>query len=317
MEDGPLSAQITEVTSVEGDCDLGQRKGKLLTIYDLALKAKWTGTSTSGDEITGTLSIPEFSHEQLDGISEYVFDIGVDTSGSAAEEVRQFVRKAFPPALTSTLNGFRDQLLTAHGIFETPAGSGASTPAAFRETYSPAPPGEVRERKQVPVPAATAPAAAAPVASSSTLKPAETKPAKEEPKEVKTATVEVTATMQASADDMWTLLTDENRVPMWSRSAAKIKPDVGSEYELFGGNVRGKIVEADRPKKLVQTWQTKSPGWPSGECRSTTLISGHFGTMTMTLDQGDDSTKGGYGGSITNSSHVFSRRCPSGQGGRY
>lgn len=37
-----------------------------------------------------------------------------------------------------------------------------------------------------------------------------------------TATVEVKATLHASAEDIWGLLTDEKRIPMWSRAPAKV-----------------------------------------------------------------------------------------------
>jgi activator of HSP90 ATPase len=60
----------------------------------------------------------------------------------------------------------------------------------------------------------------------------------------------------------------------------ELQPD--AEFDLFDKNVRGKIVSVEQLKKLVMTWQTKSPNWPSD----------HFGTMTMSLDQGSDSTKG-------------------------
>ena len=39
----------------------------------------------------------------------------------------------------------------------------------------------------------------------------------------------------------------------------------GSPFELFGGNVVGKVESAEAPKKLVQSWQARSPSWPSGE----------------------------------------------------
>ena len=45
----------------------------------------------------------------------------------------------------------------------------------------------------------------------------------------------------------------------------------GSAFELFGGNVVGKVESAEAPKKLVQSWQARSPSWPSGEFGS------HFG----------------------------------------
>lgn len=228
--------------------------------------------------MTGRLSIPEFSHEMIDGISDYVFNFSVDSSSADADDVLAFVRKSLAPVLEERLNGFRAELLTAHGIFEgaSNAPSGASTPAL--QSYSPAPPGEVRSKASTPAPS-TKPTSPAP-----------------EAKSLKTVTVEVNAQLQASADDLWSILTDENRVPMWSRAAAKISPTPGSAYELFGGNVSGKIVEADRPTKLVQTWQTKSPGWPSGgwlgqQARKLTRAD-HYGTMTITLKQGSDSTAG-------------------------
>jgi activator of HSP90 ATPase len=84
-----------------------------------------------------------------------------------------------------------------------------------------------------------------------------------------TSKVEVNAQLQASAEDIWGLLTDEKRIPMWSRSNAKmiLKPE--GEYELFGGNVRGKVQVVEQPTKLVQSWQTKNGQWPSGELRLT------------------------------------------------
>jgi activator of HSP90 ATPase len=39
----------------------------------------------------------------------------------------------------------------------------------------------------------------------------------------------------------------------------------GSPFELFGGNVRGKVESVVVPQKLVQSWQTRSPAWPSGD----------------------------------------------------
>mgnify|MGYP002718865291 CR=1 FL=1 len=62
--------------------------------------------------------------------------------------------------------------------------------------------------------------------------------------------------------------------------------DVGSSYSLFGGNVTGQIKEVKKPELLVQSWQTKSPGWPKD----------HFGTMKLVLDQGESSTKGEWKG---------------------
>lgn len=72
--------------------------------------------------------------------------------------------------------------------------SGTATPVATK--YSPAPPGEVRAK------------------ASETKAPSSSV--------VNTSTVTVEARLQASADDMYMFLSDEKRIPMWSRSAAKV-----------------------------------------------------------------------------------------------
>ncbi|KAI5450349.1 Co-chaperone [Naganishia albida] len=238
--------EITEVTEVEGDVDLGQRKGKLLTIYDCRVVMKWKGTDGE-DEVTGTVTVPEVSHECIDGISDYTFEWS-----STSSAFRSFLQSALQPILIQKFNEFPKILVATHGNDMASSESGTATPVATK--YSPAPPGEVR------------------------AKAAETKAASSNV--VNTSTVTVEARLQASAEDMYMFLSDEKRIPMWSRSAAKMTPTPGAPFELFGGNVTGKVVSAEPGKKLVQSWQLKTPTWPSD----------HFGTMTITFDQGEDST---------------------------
>lgn len=44
-EEGNLSAKVTGVTSMEGDVDVSQRKGKVITLFDLKLQLKWEGSA--------------------------------------------------------------------------------------------------------------------------------------------------------------------------------------------------------------------------------------------------------------------------------
>lgn len=46
---------------------------------------------------------------------------------------------------------------------------------------------------------------------------------------------------------------------------SQLSLSAGAPFELFGGNVIGKVQEVEAPKKLVQAWQARSPSWPSGE----------------------------------------------------
>jgi len=42
--EGDVSAKITNVISMDGDVDVSQRKGKVITIYDIKLTLEYSGT---------------------------------------------------------------------------------------------------------------------------------------------------------------------------------------------------------------------------------------------------------------------------------
>lgn len=44
-EDGTTSVQVSKVVSMDGDVDVSQRKGKVITIYDVKLVLEYTGES--------------------------------------------------------------------------------------------------------------------------------------------------------------------------------------------------------------------------------------------------------------------------------
>lgn len=41
--DGKVSAQISKITSMDGDVDVSQRKGKVITIFDVKLVLEYSG----------------------------------------------------------------------------------------------------------------------------------------------------------------------------------------------------------------------------------------------------------------------------------
>lgn len=79
------SARITEVSKVNGDVDLNQRKGKIITLFDLSMTLLWEGTPLSlssysdqnwvgitknGETVKGRIEIPEVAHDT--DIDDYV-----------------------------------------------------------------------------------------------------------------------------------------------------------------------------------------------------------------------------------------------------
>ena len=42
-----------------------------------------------------------------------------------------------------------------------------------------------------------------------------------------------------------------------------MRPEVGAEMKLFGGNIAGKVTAVTKPTLLTTTW--RAPTWPEGE----------------------------------------------------
>ncbi|KII88130.1 hypothetical protein PLICRDRAFT_41255 [Plicaturopsis crispa FD-325 SS-3] len=251
------SVSISGVTEVDGDVELGQRKSKLITIYDCKIELSWTGTASDGTAVAGKLLIPEVSHEiTLDGLSDYQYSWTLTTDASPAVNALFAVAKArLPTALETKFAEFPTALIDTHGrdltVSADPSRTGTPTPAANTSTTTAAPPKP-----------------AAPV-----VKKAE--------KALNTTKVVVEATFMAAAADLFSILTDEKRIPSWTRAPAQSKVEPGGSFSLFGGGVKGTYVSLEPPTKIVQTWALQSPTWPSD----------HIATLTTTLDQSSDSTK--------------------------
>jgi len=254
---------ITKVTEVDGDIELGQRKSKLITIFDCKVVMSWSGTTSEGTEVNGTVTIPEVSHEIIcDNLSDFVFNWSLSSDASPeVNAIFALARNKLPTALETKLSTFPSAIIDTHGkdltVSADPSRTGTPVPSV---NAGPA----VASSSTAPAPAA----AAAPA-----------KP--KEKAKVNSATVVVEADFRVSAEDLFGLLTDEKRIPAWTRAPAQSKAQPDTEYSLFGGGVRGKYISLTPQKEIVQTWALQSPTWPTG----------HEATLTTTLDQSTDSTK--------------------------
>lgn len=86
VEEGDVSAKITQVETMTGDVDVSQRKGKVITLFDVELKLAWEGITNvilfmsvssfsegkirKGETVSGSISVPEVAHDTEE--DEYV-----------------------------------------------------------------------------------------------------------------------------------------------------------------------------------------------------------------------------------------------------
>ena len=85
-EAGDVSAKVTKVNSMEGDVDVSQRKGKVITIFDVKLQLGYEGKDETSElrqfantslgktseveDVSGSITIPEVAHDTEE--DEYV-----------------------------------------------------------------------------------------------------------------------------------------------------------------------------------------------------------------------------------------------------
>ena len=69
QEDG-ANAKISQIISMDGDVDVSQRKGKVITLFDVVLKLEWQGKTKDDEDCSGTINVPEVAHDTEE--NEYV-----------------------------------------------------------------------------------------------------------------------------------------------------------------------------------------------------------------------------------------------------
>ncbi|KAK4172778.1 putative activator of HSP90 ATPase [Triangularia setosa] len=249
-KEGDVSAKISKVVSMDGDCDVAQRKGKVITIFDVKLTLEFTGSTADGDEVSGTITVPEVSHELEE--DEFVFDIDVHSESKEKQAVRDLVKSKIVPQLRSQFVKLAPALIAEHGKdLQHPAGlnpsSGFSTPKYH-------PPTGVQATK------ATTPATQTNAGSV-----------------VNTTTVTDNEEFRTTAEELYKTFTDPQRIAAFTRAPPKVFEGAkkGGKFELFGGNVSGEYLELGEPTKIVQSWRLDQ--WPAG----------HYSKLSIEFDQND------------------------------
>jgi activator of HSP90 ATPase len=60
--------------------------------------------------------------------------------------------------------------------------------------------------------------------------------------------------IKSAPEDIYNCLTNSLTIELWSGYEAKMEPVVGFEFELFDGDISGKVLQLDEPKLVVQEW---------------------------------------------------------------
>ncbi|KAI9475486.1 MAG: activator of Hsp90 ATPase [Benjaminiella poitrasii] len=243
---------ISKMVDCSGDVDLNQRKGKIITIYDVVLKLNWKGVLADGTtEVTGSIEIPEIAHDTDE--DDFVFNISIFDETNEKQVMKQVIRKGLVPLIQAKFGQFSAAMIKENcdDVYIESSQMGVATP-----------------------PRLASPSVKSSDASTTTM----TTTAKTTSSKVlNTTSINDQEEFQTSAHELFLALTDAQRASIWSRGHVKLEPTVGSSFELFNGNVTGEILEIEADKKIVQHWRLRS--WPQG----------HYSKVTLVFEQGSNS----------------------------
>ncbi|KAF7592675.1 hypothetical protein BBP40_012638 [Aspergillus hancockii] len=249
-EDG-VTAKISNILSMDGDVDVSQRKGKVITLFDVKVQLEYEGKTKDEEAVSGTITIPEVAHDTEE--DEYVFEVEIYSESSSKQPVKDLVRSKIVPQLRQELFKLAPALIAEHGkdIQHAP---GVNPSKGFTPpTYHP------QTKKDTSAPqTATTTTTGAKVA-------------------INTTTVTASEEFRAPADELYTTFTDPQRIAAFTRGAPRQfdGAHVGGKFAIFDGNVTGEYTKLDKPTQIVQKWRLAQ--WPEG----------HFSTLTINFDQND------------------------------
>lgn len=69
-----------------------------------------------------------------------------------------------------------------------------------------------------------------------------------------TKTIKKVYTIRSTIKDVWKALVDTSVIDSWGGGPSKMDASVGSDFELWNGDIYGKNIEVIKEKKLVQEW---------------------------------------------------------------
>ncbi|RMD41768.1 hypothetical protein DV735_g3378, partial [Chaetothyriales sp. CBS 134920] len=231
-EENGVSAKISKLSSLDGDVEVSQRKGKVISIFDVSLNID----NKEGADVSGSIRVPECAYDTAE--DDFVFEI--DLYGETAEKqpVKDLVRSKIVPQLRKALIKLGPALIQEHGkdlqhAPDSNPASGVATP-----TWHP-------QRERTPIPAAA------------------TKTTTTSKSSINTTTVTATDEFRTTAEELYRTFTDPQRLAAFTRAPPRVfegaKPK--AKFAIFDGNVTGEFVTLDEPTKIVQKWRLAQ--WPS------------------------------------------------------
>lgn len=88
--------------------------------------------------------------------------------------------------------------------------------------------------------------------------------------------------IDAPRDHVWAALTDPAIIEEWGGGPATMAPEPGFEFELWGGDINGKVVQVEPGRSMLQEWY--GGDWDTPSLARFTLIDEPGGCTRVELE---------------------------------
>ncbi|XP_068574100.1 activator of 90 kDa heat shock protein ATPase homolog 1b [Cebidichthys violaceus] len=231
VENDEGSCEVTEVSKVEGEASINNRKGKLIFFYEWSLKATWTGESKAGVKYTGTIDVPNLSDEN----DMEDLDISVSLNKDEPETpLTNLMRKRGADKIREALGSYV-------GFLKTEFTQGMILPTANGVPKSTSQSKATVDNTRIS-------------SSSSTAAPANTGV------KIPTCKFSMREKFLTSPADLYRVFLNQEMTQAFTHAPATVDGEKGGKFRLLEGNVFGEFTELVPDEKIVMKWRYNN--WP-------------------------------------------------------
>ncbi|XP_030069956.1 activator of 90 kDa heat shock protein ATPase homolog 1 [Microcaecilia unicolor] len=251
VENEEGSCEVTEVSTLEGEASINNRKGKLIFFYEWNIKLNWTGITKCGVTFKGHVEIPNLSDENDASEVEICVSLVKDEPNT---QLLAFMKK-------EGVKKIRAAVASYIATLKTEFTQGMILPTINGEPKEQdAEPVLKRQPQKVPT-------------SNSTTQP-QTAGVK-----IHTCKITLKDAFLTSPEELYRVFTVPELVQAFTHSPAVIDASKGGKFQLLNGSVCGEFLELDPEKQIVMKWRFKS--WPPE----------HHATISLTFIDKDGETE--------------------------
>ncbi|ODV62068.1 Aha1p ASCRUDRAFT_80384 [Ascoidea rubescens DSM 1968] len=267
--------KITKINSIEGDVEVCQRKGKIISLFDLKLILEFNATSLSDNtQINGTITVPELAYDT--SFDEFQFISSIFNENNTNISIKPFIKSNLVPLLRKILSNFNNDLISQNSNdIQIPLDQVQSNLTSSNQKNSISTSSNSTKSK---INDSTTKFTSNSSKKSSSSSPSHPASNSNIPK-YNTSTLHIESTFNTTAEQLYLTLLDKQRVAAWSRSLPIIEPIENSDYSLFNNNIQGKLLKLIPNEKIQMTWRLND--WKQN----------HFANLNISFYQSDSDTK--------------------------